>query len=369
MSLSPKDRRKLALFREAFKGRQDVYGKPNPYRKCDSLCEKSPLTDRIVLDHLRGKQLVGVYPLVVSRVWFAAIDLDQPDPETVMELVRLAHDIELDPLVEKSKSKGYHLWFFADKEGWPAVLIRAVLRWITAEAGRPEVEVFPKQDRLGSGSCRYGNFIYMPLNGKLVRKARTIFVEPARWMPPVESQWGALAGRARYSAAHISKVVDNLGLPDPTPHGEARVDGSGQGGISTGHRRPDIALTQFPLASFGLPPCTQRMLAGGVTEYQRVACFRLAVQLHRVGVPEDLARVMLAAWSKKNRPTRDKHIITPKEIAEQTRCGYSGRYRGYGCEDSAVAPFCDSRCPVLAKAQHQNTKSSTTHRTVRPLPG
>ena len=99
---------------------------------------------------------------------------------------------------------------------------------------------------------------------------------------------------------------------------------------------------------FGLPPCVRRMLAEGVTSSQRVSCFRLAVQLKRNGMPYDLALVVLKAWAKKNRPTDGKRIITDKEIEYQTTCAFEKPYRSFGCEDPAVAAYCDKDCPLYA---------------------
>ncbi|MCA9177186.1 MAG: hypothetical protein KDB14_22005 [Planctomycetales bacterium] len=88
------------------------------------------------------------------------------------------------------------------------------------------------------------------------------------------------------------------------------------------------------------------MLEEGVFANQRVACFRLAVQLKRVGLPFDLAVSALMSWAQKNNPDRGKRIITPAEITSQTSYAYRGNYRSCGCEDEAVKPFCDKSCPI-----------------------
>jgi len=109
------------------------------------------------------------------------------------------------------------------------------------------------------------------------------------------------------------------------------------------------------------------MLAEGVTEQQRVVCFRLAVHLWRIGVPEDLARVLLGAWAKKNQPTGGKRVITPDEIISQTRAGYCGRYRGYGCDDPAIARYCEGRCPVQKNKIRLPVKSAATSQHIGTL--
>lgn len=378
MSLHRTKEQKVAIFVDAFRGRTDIHGT----RDRDSgqaRCEKSPPTLSLITQHLCGKRPIGIYPLVEDRAWFAAIDLDEMDTEPVMALQQLATGLGLEPLIERSKSKGWHLWFFADESGWEARLIRQLLRWMTAEINLPGVEVFPKQDRIEPSG--FGNFIYLPLDGLLVPKGRTLFVEPTRWLPPVTNQWDALADRKRYSETQIVEALTSIGLHGESSAGYHRTPNE-QVSCSPRERAPgqknvvtssdkfgDGSRRHLPDPSRGLPPCAQRMLAEGVTEQQRVACFRLAVHLHRVGLPEDLARGVLIEWSKKNRPEQGKRIITEDEITQQTRDGYSGRYRGYGCEDPAVAQYCQGQCPIASRSQSRTTHRPATNRTVRPLQG
>ena len=90
------------------------------------------------------------------------------------------------------------------------------------------------------------------------------------------------------------------------------------------------------------------MLAEGVSSYQRVSCFRLAVQLKRNGMPYDLALTALKAWAQKNRPQDGKRIITDREIEYQIKCAFENSYRSFGCEDPAVSAYCDKDCPLYA---------------------
>ncbi|MCJ7685319.1 MAG: hypothetical protein MUO68_13615, partial [Desulfobacteraceae bacterium] len=106
------------------------------------------------------------------------------------------------------------------------------------------------------------------------------------------------------------------------------------------------------VSPFGLPPCVRRMLVEGVRFYQRVSCFRLAVQLKRNGMPYDLALIVLNAWAQKNRPEEGKRIITEREIEYQTKCAFEKTYRSFGCEDPAIAAHCDENCPL-----HSYTKA------------
>ena len=100
------------------------------------------------------------------------------------------------------------------------------------------------------------------------------------------------------------------------------------------------------VSRFGLPPCVRRMLTEGVTSNQRVACFRLAVNLKRTGLPYDLALVILNTWAGKNKPIDGKRIITELEIESQTQDAYNKSYRGLGCEEPPICDFCDPNCPL-----------------------
>lgn len=114
--------------------------------------------------------------------------------------------------------------------------------------------------------------------------------------------------------------------------------------------------------TFGIPPCGQRMLAEGVRENQRCACFRLAVQLKCAGLPHDAALTVMEAWSRKNRPGDGKRIITADEVRTQVADAYRKPYRSAGSEDPSVTPFCHPACKVKRKAPDSDQKSSEARR-------
>jgi hypothetical protein len=106
------------------------------------------------------------------------------------------------------------------------------------------------------------------------------------------------------------------------------------------------------------------MLNEGVRSEQRVSCFRLAVQLKKTGLPYDTAVAVLKVWAAKNRPENGKGVIEEREILAQTASAYTKDYRGCGCEDPAVARYCDSSCPLNRKRF-----PSTEHNTHGSNPG
>lgn len=98
-------RKRIALFRGLFRGREDVYArrwenpdgrhgyspaalkdwkainssKPEDRKKVDKDTRRFlPLTDTVIEDHLLGKDTVGIYPLLQDETcWFLAVDFDK----------------------------------------------------------------------------------------------------------------------------------------------------------------------------------------------------------------------------------------------------------------------------------------------------
>jgi len=96
---------KIALFRSLFRGRTDVFPKRWENTKkgtagyspacanewVHGICEKPrvkcgdcpnqaflPVTDQVILEHLQGRYVAGVYPLLKDETcWFLAVDFDK----------------------------------------------------------------------------------------------------------------------------------------------------------------------------------------------------------------------------------------------------------------------------------------------------
>ena len=322
---------KLAIFEACFTGLKHVYGTRDPDTG-RARQVKAPVTERVILRHLKGEEPYGVYLLVGDQTAAVVADFDEEDTWPPLEFIRQARHYGIDAYLERSKSKGWHAWIFTTLPGVPAVKGRLVAKAILADIGKPATEVFPKQDRLAD-STRYGNFIYTPLFGTLVSEDRTVFVDPDQGLKTHPDQWEVLENVRRVTEKQLDEIIEINEL---------------------GRHAPTQPISKPPAASvgvastFGLPPCAKRMLAEGVSQYQRVACFRLAVQLRKAGIPEDIAVAALIAWAAKNRPIGDKGIITDAEISQQTHWAYTRDYHGCGCEDPAILPYCQSPCPVAS---------------------
>jgi hypothetical protein len=318
----------VSLFGRLFSGRRDVYGTYDPATK-QAWQVKAPVTRRVVMDHLLGRRPYGVYLLQGDSVAAAAVDFDQEDTRAPAEFVRRMAAVGIAAYIERSKSKGYHVWVFLVPEAVKARIFRALARGVLIQMGCAAVEVFPKQDAITSPTF-YGNFINAPLFGPLVEQGRTVFVDEN--FTPFQDQWDFLAGVRRVTASELDAACSKMGC----------------------HAAPAVPVVSSPSSStrpaagsFALMPCAQRMLTEGVKENQRAACFRLAAQLRKAGIPYEYAVLILTKWAEKNHPSEGKAIISFGEIGSQTRAAYRDHlYLACGCDDESVIPFCTTTCPI-----------------------
>lgn len=321
---------KVALFRSFFSGLSTAYG---TYDSATGRAwqVKKPVTDDTILAHLKGKRPYGVYLLDGERTKAIAVDFDDSDPFPPIEFINAAGHYQLPAYIETSKSKGFHAWIFFNSKGVKACKARLVVNNILEEIEYPKTEIFPKQDFIDS-RISYGNFINAPLFGSLVPSGKTVFVDP-NTLKPFPDQWVFLESIKTVQEQVLDDIIELNDLSSTHTQSE-----------------PSSCIsTDRDMSRFSLPPCAQKMLQNGVSRYQRVSCFRLAVHLKRLGLPCDVAVAALNIWALKNRPRDGKKVITEREIVEQTSYAFDKDYRGYGCNSEAVAPFCEPDCPVVQK--------------------
>jgi hypothetical protein len=216
--------RKIQLFKELFKGREDVYalrfetkkGKKgyspvcaNRFKKdyCNYKCfecpnpKHPPLTDGMIKLHLEGEKVVGVYPLLSDETsYFIAADFDDHigghDPlKDVKEFYEVCKVNGIDCYIERSRSgKGFHGWvFFEDKIAAckSRMVMFALLQEAQAVDEATELKsfdrLFPNQDKLsGKG---FGNLIALPLQGKSVKDGNSVFLDMENSYSPYGDQW------------------------------------------------------------------------------------------------------------------------------------------------------------------------------------
>jgi hypothetical protein len=158
-----------------------------------------PVTDEVVLAHLQGRIVAGVYPIVDGdRCWFVAADFDGEGwPEDVRVLAEVSRAAGVPAAVERSRSgRGAHAWFFFS-EAVPASAARAMATSLLDEARsrRPAIgmasydRLFPNQDAISAGG--FGNLIALPLQGAARRSGHTEFLDDS--LRPAPDQWDYLA--------------------------------------------------------------------------------------------------------------------------------------------------------------------------------
>ena len=280
-----------------------------------------------------------MYLLSKDKTRAIAVDFDTKDRTPPTEFVARAKHYDLSTYIEHSKSKGYHVWIFFDKQGVIARKARIVVQHILEETEQPQTEIFPKQDEVGA-NMRYGNFINAPLFGALVPKGKTVFLAPPSFHP-YPNQWDFLESAKRHTESTLDEIIEINGLslaPQHQPTSPKPANGS--------------------RAKFSLPPCARKILRDGVSQFQRVICFRLAVHLKRLGLPHDVAVAALKTWATKNRPANGKGVIRESEILSQTSYAYEHPYSGYGCQSPAMEPFCKPSRSVRKWRDDQRTRST-----------
>lgn len=326
---------KIKVFRSFFCGLDHVYGTYDSESGKAKIIKRH-VTDNVVYNHLKGIQPYGVYLLRGDKTKAAAIDFDSLDTFLPLSLIKRAKHYGVPCYVERSKSKGFHVWLFFEERGVLASKARTVIFHLLDEVECPPTEVFPKQDRL-TPQKPYGNFINAPLFGALVPQGKTVFVDPDNSFEPYPDQWSVLRHIQRIPEQHLDEMIEVNQLIIPNPDSKTHP-AKGSNTINTG---------------LALLPCARSMLEQGVAEYQRVACFRLAIHLKKIGFPQDIAVSILKTWSKKNRPIHGKQPIAETEIIEQTNAAYQNSYHSYGCEEPAMRSFCVESCPVYKRIPTQ----------------
>lgn len=320
-------KKRINTFLNLFSGLPNIYGTADRDYK-NVRVVKAPVTDKVIESHIIGKQPYGIFLLNKDRIWAAAVDFDTKNRMSPVNFVFRSKHYGIPAYIERSKSKGYHCWIFFEKHGVIARKARLVVKHILEDIEVPDVEVFPKQDKL-DGNVRFGNFINAPLYGRLVSKGRSVFINP-KTFKPYPNQWEFLESVKTVSESTLDEVIDLNDLSTATTSIET-----------------DAIPQKSNKSNYCLPPCASNILQNGVASFQRVSCFRMAVHFKRLGLPFDVAVAALKVWALKNHPRDGKRIIRESEIISQTKYAYKHSYIGYGCNSEAIKPFCDHTCPVM----------------------
>jgi len=172
-----------------------------------------PLNEKVIDNHLRGKQTVGTYAIDVDdSCKFIACDFDGKDWEiAVMNYQKAATEIGIKVAVEKSRSgNGAHAWVFFS-ERIQARIARQLGTLILSKAQEnchiikfsSFDRFFPNQDLLPKGG--FGNLIALPLQKSRRNLGNSIFVD--KNLNIIEDQWQYLANIHLISDFNIRNII------------------------------------------------------------------------------------------------------------------------------------------------------------------
>jgi superfamily II DNA or RNA helicase len=238
----------IQLFQSFFKGRQDVFAirwekeSKSGYMPAYDLDWKAfsthranggtlkdlpnkqfaKLTEQRIVNHLNGKEIIGLYPLLEDNTsWFIVADFDESisSKKTWIEECRIFMDAckkkELPVYLERSRSgKGGHVWIFFD-EPFPAFKSRKIILDILESVGIISPfdknsnydRLFPNQDyHSGKG---LGNLIALPFQQKALANNNSCFIDE-QTLFPFENQWELLQSIQRMSVQHLDTLYNNI---------------------------------------------------------------------------------------------------------------------------------------------------------------
>lgn len=230
---------KVKMFMEIFKGRADLYAKrwtsnktgksayspvcknefstykcDKPRVKCNDCPyrELMPLTDNVILKHLKGEITIGIYPLLPGDLCnFLAIDFDKKTYEKdVTEFWNICDEFNIPIYVEKSRSgNGAHVWIFFE-ESMPARIARKmgnILLTRTMEKASLNLDsydrLFPNQDTMPKGG--FGNLIALPFQGESSKIGNTVFVD--KYFESQKNQLNILTNIKRMKSNEIYELI------------------------------------------------------------------------------------------------------------------------------------------------------------------
>jgi superfamily II DNA or RNA helicase len=237
-TLSPEQ--KVALFRQLFRGRVDVYpvrweskssGKAGYAPACGNewrpgVCEKPrikcgdcthrlllPVSDDVIFGHLAGKHTIGIYPLLSDdSCHLLAVDFDEADwRDDAKAFAQSCEELGVPVALEISRSgKGAHAWIFFSMSVPARDARRLATSIITHTCARTRQlrlasydRLFPNQDAMPKGG--FGNLIALPLQKTPREFGFSVFVDAD--LQPHFDQWAFLASVRRMAPLDIESTI------------------------------------------------------------------------------------------------------------------------------------------------------------------
>ena len=241
--MNEKQTQQIQLFKSVFRGREDVFalrwenGKKSGYMPAytyDPYLYRAhkmrggtfqnypdkrylPLSDKEIEKHLKGEQLVGIYPLLQENTsWFIVADFDDDNwLEECKTFLKVCHENEIPAYLERSRSgQGGHIWIFFEQP-YPAIRIRKIILSLLEKSGVFSVfdkcssfdRLFPNQDFLSGKGL--GNLIALPLYKKTVEQGNSCFLDIDTFQP-VQDQFEFLKNIHRITIAKLDELYQSI---------------------------------------------------------------------------------------------------------------------------------------------------------------
>jgi hypothetical protein len=244
MSKNADEGEKIKLFMSLFKGRDDVYARRwenkkkgtcgyspsclnewqpglcvKPKGTCTGCIHKAyaALTEKVIDDHLRGKIVAGIYPMLPDETcWFLAIDFDDGEWQKDISVLReVCAEFAIPVAIERSRSgNGSHAWLFF-KGPIAASLARKFGTSLLTYSMQNRHEItfksydrfFPSQDTMPKGGL--GNLIALPLQKEARKAKNSEFIDQS--FEPYPDQWAFLDRVQRLSEDDVLTLTSKLG--------------------------------------------------------------------------------------------------------------------------------------------------------------
>jgi hypothetical protein len=317
----------IDLIKKLFVYRSDVYAiqlDDGRYVKRDE-----PLTDEVLMRHLRGELTVGIYQLNGDKVKWMCFDIDRERAvaEEIFKFLRSDEKLKDSVALEETGGRGQHVWTFFD----PPILAKAAraVGKIVMEAIGVTCELFPKQS--GVSEDGFGNLVKLPLG--LHRKYR-------RW----------------------SFFVEPISLEEVKP-AELTVDEQ----IELAVREAD-EVEEFRNKIFWRGcPGFEKINRGVEEGFRNEAAFFKARVYVNVGVPADEALSAMRVWNEKNKPP-----MSDVELKNVVVSVYRKRYPiGLKSlkENDILKPFCQGCKNCIFLYQPQKKRELSKVEIIKPIGG
>lgn len=290
-------------FADLFQGRDDVFGVLLKDGSTKSV--RMPLTLARYTRHLtEPDSSLGVYPLRDDGTCsFVVADIDKDDYALAL---CVAAELNVPAWIERSKSKGHHVWvFFATPT--PAIAARRFMQGALDRAGTGKSEIFPKQDKLDVGAI--GNFIHLPYAASAPTGRRVVLGSGNTPYSLAEFLW-AVSG-------NLVTLPDDAPLVAPKPKDKKRL--------------PVVEQQPRPACMQAIVDAPNDVGQG----YRNEALMRLAAYEITTAQSPDAYELVKQVGDDMGLPLGEiNHVLKMNE-----KGGYE-----YGCNRKREIPLCEAAC-------------------------